>query len=55
MVVERPPGIGKTALLAAAHTAAARSGLRVLRSRGAELERDFAFGVVRQLFEPALA
>jgi len=55
VVVERPPGIGKTALLAAAHTAAARSGLRVLRSRGAELERDFAFGVVRQLFEPALA
>ncbi len=29
--------------------------MRVLRSRGAELERDFAFGVVRQLFEPALA
>jgi predicted ATPase len=55
VVVEGPPGIGKTALLAAAHTAAARSGLRVLRSRGAELERDFAFGVVRQLFEPALA
>jgi predicted ATPase len=26
-----------------------------LRSRGAELERDFAFGVVRQLFEPSLA
>ncbi len=29
--------------------------MRVLRSRGAELEREFAFGVVRQLFEPALA
>ena len=28
--------------------------MRVLRSRGTELERDFAFGVVRQLFEPSL-
>src|SRR4030095_8329815 len=30
-------------------------GMRVLRARGTELERDFAFGVVRQLFEPPLA
>jgi hypothetical protein len=29
--------------------------MRVFRSRGTELERDFAFGVVRQLFEPPLA
>jgi hypothetical protein len=28
--------------------------MRVLRSRTTELERDFAFGIVRQLFEPAL-
>jgi DNA-binding CsgD family transcriptional regulator len=55
VVIEGPAGIGKTALLAAARTAAAGSGMRVLRSRGAELERDFAFGVVRQLFEPPLA
>jgi DNA-binding CsgD family transcriptional regulator len=55
VVVEGPAGIGKTALLAAARTAAVDGGMRVLRSRGAELERDFAFGVVRQLFEPALA
>jgi predicted ATPase len=55
VVLEGPAGIGKTALLAAARTAAANSGMRVLRSRGSELERDFAFGVVRQLFEPALA
>ena len=26
-----------------------------MRARGAELEREFAFGVVRQLVEPALA
>src|SRR5512133_2997930 len=55
VVVEGPAGIGKTALLAAVRTAAADGGMRVLRSRGTELERDFAFGVVRQLFEPPLA
>jgi DNA-binding CsgD family transcriptional regulator len=55
LVIEGPAGIGKTALLAAARTAAAESGMRVLRSRGTELERDFAFGVVRQLFESPLA
>ncbi|HEX3267816.1 MAG TPA: AAA family ATPase [Gaiellaceae bacterium] len=55
LVIEGPAGIGKTALLGAARAAAAESGMRVLRSRGTELERDFAFGVVRQLFEPALA
>src|SRR5215218_4119676 len=55
VVVEGPAGMGKTALLAAVRTAAADGGMRVLRSRGTELERDFAFGVVRQLFEPPLA
>ena len=54
VVVEGPAGIGKTSLLAAARTAAAQSGMRVLRSRATELERDFPFGIVRQLFEPAL-
>ncbi len=55
VVIEGPAGIGKTAVLAAARTVAAAEDMRVLRSRGAELERDFAFGVVRQLFEPVLA
>ena len=55
VVVEGPAGIGKTALLAAVRARAAADGMRVLRSRGTELERDFAFGVVRQLFEPPLA
>jgi DNA-binding CsgD family transcriptional regulator len=54
LVIEGPAGIGKTALLAAARTMAAEGGMRVLRSRGTELERDFAFGVARQLFEPPL-
>ncbi len=54
VVVEGPAGIGKTALLAAARTAAAEEGMRVLRARATEMETNFAFGVVRQLFEPPL-
>jgi DNA-binding CsgD family transcriptional regulator/tetratricopeptide (TPR) repeat protein len=53
-VVEGVAGIGKTRLLAAARTEAARMGMRVLGARGLELEREFAYGVVRQLFEPVL-
>ena len=55
VVVEGPAGIGKTALLAAARGAAERQGFQVLRGRGAELEGEFAFGVVRQLVEPVVA
>jgi DNA-binding CsgD family transcriptional regulator len=55
VVLEGPAGIGKTALLAAARESAAGRGMRVLRARGTELEREFPFGVVRQLFEPLLA
>ena len=54
-MVEGPAGIGKTVLLAAARDAAEGEGFRVLRARGAELEREFAFGVVRQLVEPVVA
>ena len=54
MVVEGPAGIGKTSLLPAARTVAAESGMRVLRSRATEVEREFPFGIVRQLFEPTL-
>ena len=54
MVVEGPAGIGKTALVAAAHAHALETGLRPLAARGTELERAFGFGVVRQLLEPAV-
>ncbi len=54
VVVEGPAGVGKTALLADAREMAQSGGMLVLRSRGAELEREFGFGVVRQLVEPAL-
>jgi AAA ATPase domain len=53
VVVEGPPGIGKSSLLAAAGRSA--DGFQVLRARGSELEREFPFGVVRQLLEPTLA
>jgi DNA-binding CsgD family transcriptional regulator len=55
IVVEGPAGIGKTVLLAAARDLAEGDGFRWLRARGAELELEFPFGVVRQLLEPMLA
>ena len=54
IAVEGPGGIGKTRLLAAARTGAREAGMRTLHARGSELERSFTFGIVRQLFEPAL-
>ena len=53
VVVEGPAGIGKSRLLAEARRRAEGS-LRVLSARGSELEGEFAFGVVRQLFEAEL-
>jgi DNA-binding CsgD family transcriptional regulator len=55
LVMEGPAGIGKTVLLAVARDTAGAEGFRVLRARGAELEREFAFGVVRQLVEQVVA
>jgi DNA-binding CsgD family transcriptional regulator len=52
VVIDGAAGVGKTALLARAHRAAIDTGLTPLRARGAEIERTFAFGVARQLFEP---
>ena len=54
VVVEGPPGIGKSHLLSAARTGAAEAGLAVLFARGGELEREFPFGIARQLLEPVV-
>jgi DNA-binding CsgD family transcriptional regulator len=55
LVIEGPPGIGKTALMAEAKALAREAGLSLLSARGSELERSFSYGVVRQLFEAHLA
>ncbi len=47
-------GIGKTALLGAARSIAGSLGLTVLGARASELEKDLAFGTVRQLVDPVL-
>ena len=54
LLIEGPAGVGKTTLLAQLEARAAAGGSRVLRARGSELEREFGFGVVRQLFGPTL-
>jgi DNA-binding CsgD family transcriptional regulator len=53
-VLEGPAGIGKTRLLSEARDKARAAGFAVLAARGSDLERELPFGVVRQLFEPAL-
>jgi predicted ATPase len=55
VLVEAPAGLGKTSLLRAASEKAAETGFSCLRARASELERDFAYGCVRQLLEPAVA
>ena len=55
LLVEAAAGLGKTRLLREARRRADLARMRVLAARATELERDFPFGVVRQLFEPPLA
>ena len=52
VAIEAPPGLGKTSLILETRARAQRLGTRVLGARGSELESRFAYGVVRQLFEP---
>ena len=52
LLVEGPAGIGKTSLLAYARQQAAAAGMTVLTARAAEFESGYAWGVVRQLFQP---
>lgn len=50
-LIEGEAGIGKSSLLDLFAEEAVRRGCRVLRARAAELEREFAHGVCRQLLE----
>ncbi len=53
-MIEGPAGIGKTSLLASARERAGENGMVVLHARGAQLERDYAMGLVRQALEPVV-
>jgi len=55
VLIEGPPGIGKSHLLTEFRRRATTGGALVLHARAGELEREFPFGVVRQLFEGLVA
>ncbi|HYB29664.1 MAG TPA: AAA family ATPase [Solirubrobacteraceae bacterium] len=55
VVIEGSAGIGKSSLLAESRAIASGAEMRVLGARAGEHEAEFAFGVVRQLFEQPLA
>jgi predicted ATPase len=52
LLFEGPAGIGKTALLEAVRKRASDAGVALASARGGELEGDFPYAVIRQLFEP---
>ena len=54
VVLEAPPGLGKTALLESAAQFAAQAGCLVRRAAPSPLERHFPFGAVRALLEAPL-
>ena len=54
IVLEGPAGIGKTELVGAVRALALDAGMEALIARGDDLERDFAYGVVQQLFQSPL-
>jgi DNA-binding CsgD family transcriptional regulator len=55
LLIRGPAGIGKTRLIEELCSKAKAEGLTVLRARCGELEREFAFGIIRELFESRLA
>jgi DNA-binding CsgD family transcriptional regulator len=54
-VIEGTAGIGKTRLLAETRAISGAAEMQVLAARGGEFEGEYAYGIVRQLFEPLLA
>lgn len=55
VLIEAPAGLGKTTLLRATVATATEQGFGCLRARANEIEREFPYGCVRQLLEPAIA
>ena len=54
LLIEGVAGIGKTSLLRVAAEEARADGFLVLAARGAQLERDFPYGLVEQLLGPVV-
>jgi DNA-binding CsgD family transcriptional regulator len=54
LIVQGSAGIGKTSLLRAVCEQAAEQGVQTFSAQCSELEREFGFGVVRQLLEMRL-
>jgi DNA-binding CsgD family transcriptional regulator len=54
LLIEGPPGIGKSTLLAATRERAGAAGFQVLHATCDELESAFPFGLAIHLLEPAL-
>jgi DNA-binding CsgD family transcriptional regulator len=54
VLVEGEAGIGKSSMCSEARRLAEADGMLALSARGGELEHDFPFGVVRQIFERLL-
>ncbi|WP_327010201.1 AAA family ATPase [Dactylosporangium sp. NBC_01737] len=54
VMIEGPAGIGKSRLLTEARRISDGHGALTLTARGSQLEKEFGFGVVRQLFEALL-
>ena len=54
-LVEGPAGIGKSRLLTEMRRLGTAAGAVTLTGRSSQLEQEFGFGLVRQLFEPVLA
>src|SRR4051794_6917741 len=55
VLVEGPAGIGKTPLFLETAAIGRSEDMLVLEARGSELEADFGFGIVHQLFDGAVA
>jgi predicted ATPase len=54
VLIQGSAGIGKTELLRATRTMAGDEGLVTLTATASELDRDFPFGLVHQLFDAVL-
>lgn len=55
VIVYGVAGIGRSSLLRSSVLSAGKRGIAVIEARGSELERGYAFGVVRQLLEAPIA